>query len=138
MHDAGIRVKMITGDHAGTALAIAREMRIADASSVALTGQQIEAMSDVELAAAAPDVDVYARTSPQHKLRIVAALQSRGEIVAMTGDGVNDAPALRRADIGVAMGIKGTETTKEAAATTTPSGSSGSRGRRSCARGRQL
>ncbi|MFB2557403.1 cation-translocating P-type ATPase [Herbiconiux liangxiaofengii] len=115
MHSAGIRVKMITGDHPGTALAIAREMRIAHADSPVLTGDAIEAMTDEELAATASDVDVYARTSPEHKLRIVAALQSRGEIVAMTGDGVNDAPALRRADIGVAMGIKGTETTKEAA-----------------------
>ncbi|MBG6223967.1 magnesium-transporting ATPase (P-type) [Arthrobacter sp. CAN_A2] len=115
MHRAGIRVKMITGDHPGTALAIAREMRIATVDSTVLTGDAIERMDDLELAAAAPDVDVYARTSPEHKLRIVAALQSHGEIVAMTGDGVNDAPALRRADIGVAMGIKGTETTKEAA-----------------------
>ncbi|WP_231554576.1 cation-translocating P-type ATPase [Arthrobacter sp. L77] len=115
MHRAGIRVKMITGDHPGTALAIAREMRIARTDSTVLTGDAIEGMDEKELAAAAPDVDVYARTSPEHKLRIVAALQSHGEIVAMTGDGVNDAPALRRADIGVAMGIKGTETTKEAA-----------------------
>ncbi|MCJ1697930.1 HAD-IC family P-type ATPase [Rathayibacter caricis] len=115
MHAAGIRVKMITGDHAGTALAIAREMGIAETDSAVLTGDAVEAMTDDQLAEAAPTVDVYARTSPEHKLRIVAALQSRGEVVAMTGDGVNDAPALRRADIGVAMGIKGTETTKEAA-----------------------
>ncbi|SMH48392.1 plasma-membrane calcium-translocating P-type ATPase [Rathayibacter oskolensis] len=115
MHSAGIRVTMITGDHAGTALAIAREMRIAHADSAVLTGDDVEAMTDEQLATSAPTVDVYARTSPEHKLRIVAALQSRGEVVAMTGDGVNDAPALRRADIGVAMGIKGTETTKEAA-----------------------
>ncbi|MET0932390.1 MAG: HAD-IC family P-type ATPase [Mycetocola sp.] len=115
MHSAGIRVKMITGDHPGTALAIAREMGIAVADSRVLTGDAVEAMSDGELRIDAPNVDVYARTSPEHKLRIVAALQARGEIVAMTGDGVNDAPALRRADIGVAMGIKGTETTKEAA-----------------------
>jgi magnesium-transporting ATPase (P-type) len=115
MHAAGIRVKMITGDHPGTALAIAREMRIAGADSAVLTGDAVEAMTDEQLAASAPTVDVYARTSPEHKLRIVAALQSRGEVVAMTGDGVNDAPALRRADIGVAMGVKGTETTKEAA-----------------------
>ncbi|MET4637238.1 HAD-IC family P-type ATPase [Mycetocola sp. 2940] len=115
MHSAGIRVKMITGDHPGTALAIAREMGIAMADSRVLTGDAVEAMTDQELEIEAPDVNVYARTSPEHKLRIVAALQARGEIVAMTGDGVNDAPALRRADIGVAMGIKGTETTKEAA-----------------------
>ncbi|OII26069.1 HAD-IC family P-type ATPase [Frigoribacterium sp. MCBA15_019] len=115
MHAAGVRVKMITGDHPGTALAIATEMHIADAGSSVLTGTEIEAMSDDELAGRAASVDVYARTSPEHKLRIVAALQSRGQTVAMTGDGVNDAPALRRADIGVAMGIKGTETTKESA-----------------------
>jgi magnesium-transporting ATPase (P-type) len=115
MHGAGVRVKMITGDHPGTALAIATEMGIAGAGSAVLTGADVEGMSDGELADRAPDVDVYARTSPEHKLRIVAALQARGETVAMTGDGVNDAPALRRADVGVAMGIKGTETTKEAA-----------------------
>nr|WP_268750558.1 HAD-IC family P-type ATPase [Agreia sp. Leaf210] len=115
MHTAGIRVKMITGDHPGTALAIAMEMRIAQEGSRVLTGDVVHRMTDEELAEAAPDVDVYARTSPEHKLRIVTALQSRGQVVAMTGDGVNDAPALRRADIGVAMGIKGTETTKEAA-----------------------
>jgi calcium-translocating P-type ATPase len=115
MHAAGVRVKMITGDHPGTALAIATEMGIAAETSPVLTGADVEGMTDAELADRAPDVDVYARTSPEHKLRIVAALQSRGETVAMTGDGVNDAPALRRADVGVAMGIKGTETTKEAA-----------------------
>lgn len=115
MHRAGIRVKMITGDHPGTAFAIAREMNIASSTAHVLTGEAIEEMTDEELTAVAPDVDVYARTSPEHKLRIVVALQAHGDVVAMTGDGVNDAPALRRADIGVAMGIKGTETTKEAA-----------------------
>jgi magnesium-transporting ATPase (P-type) len=128
--DAGITVKMITGDHAGTALAIAREMGIvpgptasggaasdgADVPEVAvLTGAELEAMSSEQLRAVVRDVDVYARTSPEHKIRIVSALQSHGEVVAMTGDGVNDAPALTQADVGVAMGIKGTEATKEAA-----------------------
>jgi magnesium-transporting ATPase (P-type) len=113
---AGIRVKMITGDHAGTALAIGREMGIVtDAGSPVLTGPELESMSTEALRAAVREVDIYARTSPEHKLRIVAALQAHSEVVAMTGDGVNDAPALTRADVGVAMGIKGTEATKEAA-----------------------
>jgi magnesium-transporting ATPase (P-type) len=107
---------MITGDHAGTALAIGREMGIvADQAGPVLTGADLESMSTDELRAAVREVDVYARTSPEHKLRIVSALQAHGEVVAMTGDGVNDAPALTRADVGVAMGIKGTEATKEAA-----------------------
>ena len=110
---AGIVVKMITGDHAGTALAIGREMGIGSADAV--TGQQIEAASDAELQALVAEHDIFARTSPEHKLRLVTALQANGEVVAMTGDGVNDAPALKRADVGVAMGIKGTEATKEAA-----------------------
>ena len=115
-HAAGVRVKMITGDHAGTALAIAREMGLVDGDDVAvLTGGELEAMSQDQLARVVRDVDVYARTSPEHKIRIVRALQSHGEVVAMTGDGVNDAPALTRADVGIAMGIKGTEATKEAA-----------------------
>ncbi|MBD7980403.1 cation-translocating P-type ATPase [Oerskovia merdavium] len=121
--DAGITVKMITGDHSGTALAIAREMGIVPAAGAedgapapqVLTGAELEAMSADELRAVVEDVDVYARTSPEHKIRIVSALQSRGQVVAMTGDGVNDAPALTQADVGVAMGIKGTEATKEAA-----------------------
>jgi magnesium-transporting ATPase (P-type) len=112
--EAGIRVKMITGDHAGTALAIAREMGVGDGSTV-LTGAQLEASSDDELRVLVRETDVFARTSPEHKLRIVKALQANDEVVAMTGDGVNDAPALKRADVGVAMGIKGTEATKEAA-----------------------
>ncbi|MFC3848957.1 HAD-IC family P-type ATPase [Corynebacterium hansenii] len=117
---AGIRVKMITGDHAGTASAIAREMGIGDPDPAtgeipAITGRELEAMDDGELARAAAAHDVFARTSPEHKLRLVGGLQSLGEVVSMTGDGVNDAPALKRADVGVAMGVKGTEATKEAA-----------------------
>jgi magnesium-transporting ATPase (P-type) len=113
---AGIRVMMITGDHAVTAAAIAREMGIvaADAPRV-VSGAELEKASDEELRSIVKSTEVFARTSPEHKLRLVRALQDNGEIVAMTGDGVNDAPALKRADIGVAMGIKGTEATKQAA-----------------------
>ncbi|MFT0846901.1 cation-transporting P-type ATPase [Actinomycetaceae bacterium L2_0104] len=111
---AGIRVKMITGDHAGTAEAIGRELEL-DEEIRSITGSEIEKLSDEELQEVAQDHNVFARTSPAHKLRLVKALQARDEVVAMTGDGVNDAPALRRADVGVAMGIKGTEVTKEAA-----------------------
>lgn len=115
-HTAGIRVKMITGDHAGTALAISREMGLASGDDVSvLTGAELEAMTQEQLKAVVRDVDVYARTSPEHKIRIVRALQAHDEVVAMTGDGVNDAPALTRANVGIAMGIKGTEATKEAA-----------------------
>ena len=115
-HTAGIRVKMITGDHAGTAVAISRELGLATADEIpVLTGAELEAMSQEQLKAAVRGVDVYARTSPEHKIRIVRALQSHDEVVAMTGDGVNDAPALTRANVGIAMGIKGTEATKEAA-----------------------
>lgn len=116
-HAAGIRVKMITGDHRGTATAIARELGIAPSQGPvpALTGADLQAMDDDELREVVRDIDVYARTSPEHKLRIVRALQFHGEVVAMTGDGVNDAPSITRADVGVAMGIKGTEATKEAA-----------------------
>jgi magnesium-transporting ATPase (P-type) len=112
--EAGIRVKMITGDHVGTALAIAREMRFGESLS-GITGKEIEAATDAELENLVQENEIFARTSPEHKLRIVKALQARSEVVAMTGDGVNDAPALKRADIGIAMGIKGTEATKEAA-----------------------
>ncbi len=111
---AGIRVKMITGDHAGTAQSIGSEMGIGDGGE-ALTGSKIEAASDDDLRQLVRDHDLFARTSPEHKLRLVQALQANGDVVAMTGDGVNDAPALKRADVGVAMGIKGTEATKEAA-----------------------
>ncbi|PWC06458.1 cation-translocating P-type ATPase [Mycetocola zhujimingii] len=115
-HSAGIRVAMITGDHAATAAAISSELGLADDDATrVVTGAELQRMSDSELSAIAPEVTVFARTSPEHKIRIVRALQSRGQVVAMTGDGVNDAPALRRADIGIAMGINGTEVTKEAA-----------------------
>ncbi|MDO5499282.1 MAG: cation-transporting P-type ATPase [Propionibacteriaceae bacterium] len=111
--EAGIRVVMITGDHAGTASAIGREMGI-EADSV-VTGTELEDAGEEDLADLVCETDVFARTSPEHKLRIVSALQERGEVVSMTGDGVNDAPSLKRADVGVAMGMKGTEVTKEAA-----------------------
>lgn len=113
-HSAGIRVKMITGDHAVTALAIARQLGL-DAGR-AITGREISTLDDEQLADAAVAVDVFARVEPEQKLRLVRALQSRGEVVAMTGDGVNDAPALKQADIGIAMGLGGTEVAKEAAA----------------------
>jgi magnesium-transporting ATPase (P-type) len=113
-HDAGIRVVMITGDHARTALAIGEEMGIGD-GELALTGQDIEDLDDAALRDAIRNCNVYARVSPEHKLRLVKAIQANDEVVAMTGDGVNDAPALKRADVGIAMGIKGTEVTKEAA-----------------------
>ncbi|RIA46379.1 P-type E1-E2 ATPase [Hephaestia caeni] len=111
---AGIAVKMITGDHLGTALAIARQLHISE-DPRGVTGKELEALSDDALANRVIGVDVFARTSPEHKLRIVRALQSHGLIVAMTGDGVNDAPSLKQADVGTAMGHKGTEAAKEAA-----------------------
>lgn len=111
---AGIRAILITGDHAGTAVAIARELGIATDDRVA-SAAQLDRMSDRELAAATGEVAVYARVNPAHKLRIVNALRANGVIVEMTGDGVNDAPALKSADIGVAMGITGTDVSKEAA-----------------------
>jgi magnesium-transporting ATPase (P-type) len=114
-HSAGIRVKMITGDHAATARAIAAQVGLMNHDAV-LTGADIEAMDDAALAEAVRHTDVFARTSPAHKLRLVTALQARGLTVAMTGDGVNDAPALKRADAGIAMGRKGSEAAKEAAA----------------------
>lgn len=113
-HAAGIRVKMITGDHAATARAIARMIGLQNHERV-LTGTDLDAMDDGELVQIAADTDIFARTSPAHKLRLVTALQSRGLTVAMTGDGVNDAPALKRADAGIAMGITGSEAAKEAA-----------------------
>jgi magnesium-transporting ATPase (P-type) len=111
---AGVQVKMITGDHAVTAVAIADEMNIGDGVH-SLTGQDIEAMDDAALEKSVNDIDVYARSSPEHKLRLVKAMQANGHVVAMTGDGVNDAPALKRANVGVAMGQNGTEVAKEAA-----------------------
>jgi magnesium-transporting ATPase (P-type) len=111
---AGVRVMMITGDHAVTAAAIARQMEIGRADRT-MTGAELDNLDDDRLARQVQDIDVFARASPEHKLRLVKALQSRGEVIAMTGDGVNDAPALKRADVGVAMGIKGTEAAKEAA-----------------------
>jgi cation-transporting P-type ATPase F len=113
---AGIRVKMITGDHALTAVSIARQMGLSQAEAAsAYTGAQIAAMTDQDLLNAIGTSTVFARVAPEQKLRLVKALQSQGEIVAMTGDGVNDAPALKQADIGIAMGITGTEVAKEAA-----------------------
>jgi calcium-translocating P-type ATPase len=111
---AGIRVKMITGDHAGTAAAIAAQIGLANPHRV-LTGADLDKLDDAQLALEVADVDIFARTSPEHKLRLVTALQAHGLTVAMTGDGVNDAPALKRADAGVAMGLKGSEAAKEAA-----------------------
>lgn len=110
----GIRVVMITGDHKLTAVAIAREMRIYKDGDIVLTGEELDRISEEELEKIVDRVTVYARVSPMHKLKIVRAWKRRGEIVAMTGDGVNDAPAVKQADIGIAMGITGTEVTKEA------------------------
>ena len=113
-HRGGVRVTMITGDHRITAAAIARMLDIGDGTT-AIIGAEIEEMDTATLQECVRDVDVFARASPEHKLRLVKAIQANQQIVAMTGDGVNDAPALKMADIGVAMGIKGTEVTKEAA-----------------------
>ncbi|MFP5306082.1 MAG: HAD-IC family P-type ATPase, partial [Gammaproteobacteria bacterium] len=111
---AGIRVAMITGDHAATAREIARQLGIAQAPEV-LAGADLDRLDDTALRAATRSAAVFARTTPEHKLRLVQALQAEGHAVAMTGDGVNDAPALKRADVGVAMGRKGTEAAKQAA-----------------------
>ncbi|NLE00773.1 MAG: HAD-IC family P-type ATPase, partial [Fibrobacter sp.] len=113
-HSAGITVKMITGDHQATAVAIGEDLKIISTEG-ALTGEHLENMNDSELAESAVQTNVFARVAPEHKLRLVSALQKKGEIVAMTGDGVNDAPALKKADIGVAMGITGTDVSKDAA-----------------------
>jgi magnesium-transporting ATPase (P-type) len=114
-HRAGIRVIMITGDHPRTAARIAADLGIVESGAPALTGLEIDALDDAAFAAATRTTSVYARVAPRHKLRIIDALQRDGHVVAMTGDGVNDAPALKSADIGIAMGITGTEVTKEAA-----------------------
>jgi magnesium-transporting ATPase (P-type) len=113
-HGGGIRVTMITGDHKITAAAIAKMLGIGDGKT-AITGAEIEEMNEAALQEKVRGVNVFARASPEHKLRLVKAIQANKQIVAMTGDGVNDAPALKKSDIGVAMGIKGTEVTKEAA-----------------------
>jgi magnesium-transporting ATPase (P-type) len=110
---AGICVKMITGDHSVTALAVARQIGICESTEV-LTGREIDALSDAQLGQQVQHVHVFARVSPEHKLRLVSAMQAANMVVAMTGDGVNDAPALKRADVGVAMGAGGTEVAKEA------------------------
>jgi magnesium-transporting ATPase (P-type) len=112
--EAGIRVKMITGDHLVTARAIGKQLGIGDGTK-AVAGKDVESLDDAALRRLVAETDVFARSSPEHKLRLVQALQANGEVVAMTGDGVNDAPALKRADVGVAMGVKGTEAAKEAA-----------------------
>ena len=114
---AGIRAVMITGDHPLTASTIARELGILNGER-AVSGRDLEAMSDAELQRDVADIAVYARVSPADKLRVVIAWQSRGQIVAMTGDGVNDAPSLKKADVGIAMGIAGTDVSKEAAGMT--------------------
>ena len=118
---AGVQVKMITGDHVTTAVAIAKRLQLrrsaceVEVEPASLTGAQLAAIDDADLLRAAEETIVFARVSPEQKLRLVRALQAQGHVVAMTGDGVNDAPALRQADIGVAMGITGTEVAKEAA-----------------------
>jgi magnesium-transporting ATPase (P-type) len=112
-HDAGIRVKMITGDHALTAGAIARKLGLRNTDRV-LTGNELDELDEDQLRDLAGEVDVFARTSPEHKLRLVKALQALHGVVAMTGDGVNDAPALKRADVGIAMGVKGSEAARQA------------------------
>jgi P-type Ca2+ transporter type 2C len=111
---AGIRPVMITGDHPATALAIGRELGLVDGAGRAVTGRDLDGLDGEKLTAAAPGVAVYARVSAEHKLRVVKAWQASGAVVAMTGDGVNDAPAVKAADIGIAMGITGTDVTKEA------------------------
>ena len=112
---AHIRSVMITGDHPATAEAIARELEIFEPGTRLVTGTELRTMGDAELDAIVEQVRVFARVDPEHKLRIVGALQRQGHIVAMTGDGINDAPALKTANIGVAMGITGTDVSKEAA-----------------------
>ena len=114
-HEAGIKVKMITGDHGLTAAAIGAQLELSDGPIDAVTGHQLDQLTDDELEARIDDIEVFARVAPEHKMRLVGLLQKKGNVVAMTGDGVNDAPALKKADMGIAMGITGTEVTKEAA-----------------------
>lgn len=114
--EAGIRTVMITGDHKDTAMAIARELGILNSAAQALSGVELDELTDSKLAERVEQIAVYARVSAEHKLRVVRAWKSRGAIVAMTGDGVNDAPAVKEADIGIAMGLTGTDVTKEASA----------------------
>lgn len=111
---AGIKTVMITGDHKNTAIAIARELEIFDTGSKALTGMDLDKMREDDLVDVVENISVYARVNPEHKMMIISALQKKGHVVAMTGDGVNDAPALKKANIGIAMGIKGTDVSKEA------------------------
>ncbi len=115
-HNAGIKVVIVTGDHPDTAAAIANQLKILQNGDKIVTGQQLDNMSQAELERIVNGITVYARVSPRHKLRIVRALKKQGHIVAMTGDGVNDAPAVKEADIGIAMGLSGTDVTKEASA----------------------
>jgi Ca2+-transporting ATPase len=115
--EAGVRVVMITGDHPLTARAVAAELGLADGAAV-VTGGELERMTDAELQRRIAEIPVFARVSPAHKLRVVSAWQAAGQVVAMTGDGVNDAPALKQADVGIAMGISGTDVSREAAAIT--------------------
>ena len=113
--EAGIQPVMITGDHPATAEAIAREAGILEEGQLTVTGPQLETMDDKKLSGLLEQIAVYARVTPEHKLRIVEAWQKKGRITAMTGDGVNDGPALKKADIGIAMGMSGTEVSKDAA-----------------------
>lgn len=114
-HKAGVKTVMITGDHKTTALAIARMLRLLPLDGRIMTGGELDEISDLQLEKVADNTYVYARVTPEHKLRIVRALKRRGHVVAMTGDGVNDAPAVKEADIGIAMGKTGTDVTREAA-----------------------
>ena len=112
--EAGIRPVMITGDHPATALAIAKDLHMVTPDDQVLSGEELDEMSDEDLTAQVDQIPVYARVSAEHKLRVVKAWKARDQIVAMTGDGVNNAPAVKAADIGIAMGITGTDVTKEA------------------------